>query len=374
VLAEWQVGVRVLKFLKRNFTGIYIPLIRNTGLIFCAFTSVVNADGLIFADLIALDRDGLDADSSLQTSDVLPRLTLFYTQDFANTKILAEFVANDKKSHFGRVKFGWQANQSNLFWIGRTHNPAGYWREQFHHGGWLQPTITRPAIAEFEVPGGVLPAHTTGLMYEGGSSVNNNEGLAYVASWGYTSAIDESGMDVPDLFVSDRGRHNTSVAFRVSYRFEGISGGDEVGFFSAYNHIPITTGLNDEAEQLHGGLFANWHFSDLKLISEFNFIRNDLINSSSVAIITEDFSNMYIMADYSLNNKWNVYSRLEDTYDEENNEYLSYFTKFVTKRNLMGVRYSINRNQIIKFEINKSKLFSGEDYRQLAVQWSFVYP
>jgi hypothetical protein len=168
--------------------------------------------------------------------------------------------------------------------------------------------------------------------------------------------------------------HSSSAAFRVSYRFEGISGGDEIGFFSAYNHIPVTTGSYEEVEQLHGGLFANWHFADLKVITEFNFLSNDLINPASVAIITEDFSNMYIMADYSLNSKWNVYSRLEDTFDEENSQYLNYFSKFVTKRSLMGVRYSINRNQIIKFEINESELFSGDDYRQLAVQWSFVYP
>jgi len=340
-----------------------------------SFSADVGAMELVFIDLIALDRNiKQEETSNLESSDFIPRATLFYSNQFGSTKVLAEFAANSNHSHFGRLKIGWDLSPTDTVWVGRTHNPSSYWRGQYHHGGWLQPSISRPALSEFEVPGGIIPAHSTGILYEGGAAASNQTGLAYVASYGYTATLDENGLELPNIIDTKRSSDNTSLAFKLSYHFEAFTGGNEIGLMGSSNHISGKDGIIIENEQLLLGAFANWYFSDLHMISELYLINNDMTNQSSVINGTDEFYNGYIIADYGLNDDWSIYSRFENTKDEEGSLYLNNFLNFVTKRSLVGVRYSINRSQIVKFEIEDSETFSGDEYQQIAVQWSFVYP
>ncbi len=336
--------------------------------------SIAGAHGLVFVDLIGLDRIVQKNTSELKHNELLTRATLFYSRDFKKTKVLAEFIANNKQSHFGRVKVGWKLDPSNLIWFGRDHNPASFWRDLFHHGGWLQPTISRPSISEFEVLGGILPSHSTGISYEAGGLVNSNAGFSYVASLGYTSIIDSKGLQVPDLIDNSRDSHSSSTAFRLSYRFEPFTAGNEFGILGSYNHILSDLSKSKEIEQDIVGLFANWNFSNLRITSELTLVKNKIIASGAALTSDENFLNAYILADYNLASGWAIFARWEDTKNEQASQYLLNFPKFIIKRNLLGTRYSITRNQIFKFEISDNQLFTSIQYRQLAVQWSYVYP
>lgn len=50
-----------------------------------------------------------------------------------------------------------------MFAAGRTHAEFGYWNNAFHHGRWLQLTIHRPRVLEFEDEGGMLQVHQVGV-------------------------------------------------------------------------------------------------------------------------------------------------------------------------------------------------------------------
>jgi hypothetical protein len=49
--------------------------------------------------------------------------------------------------------------------VGRYHTPINYWNTAYHHGQWLQTTITRPEMIQFG--GRVLPVHFVGGLIEG---------------------------------------------------------------------------------------------------------------------------------------------------------------------------------------------------------------
>jgi len=49
--------------------------------------------------------------------------------------------------------------------FGRYHTPINYWNTAFHHGQWLQTTVSRPEMAE--VGGGFIPVHFVGGLMEG---------------------------------------------------------------------------------------------------------------------------------------------------------------------------------------------------------------
>ena len=49
--------------------------------------------------------------------------------------------------------------------FGRYHTPINYWNTAFHHGSWLQTTISRPEMIQFG--GSFLPVHFVGALTEG---------------------------------------------------------------------------------------------------------------------------------------------------------------------------------------------------------------
>ncbi|HLK51366.1 MAG TPA: hypothetical protein VKT49_24660 [Bryobacteraceae bacterium] len=64
--------------------------------------------------------------------------------------------------------------------FGRYHTPINYWNTAFHHGQWLQTTISRPEMTQFG--GSFIPVHFVGSLVEGvtpagGLNLNYNVGL-----------------------------------------------------------------------------------------------------------------------------------------------------------------------------------------------------
>ena len=60
--------------------------------------------------------------------------------------------------------------------FGRYHTPIGYWNTAFHHGAWLQTTISRPDMVQFG--GTFIPVHFVGFLAEG-NIPSGGAGLSY---------------------------------------------------------------------------------------------------------------------------------------------------------------------------------------------------
>ncbi len=52
--------------------------------------------------------------------------------------------------------------------FGRYHTPINYWNTAYHHGTWLQTSISRPEMVQFG--GSFLPVHFVGALAEGAFS------------------------------------------------------------------------------------------------------------------------------------------------------------------------------------------------------------
>ena len=64
----------------------------------------------------------------------------------------------------------------NSLSAGRYHTPIGYWNTAFHHGAWLQTTISRPESVKFGSQ--LIPIHFVGMLFEGQFS-GEHSGLGY---------------------------------------------------------------------------------------------------------------------------------------------------------------------------------------------------
>src|SRR2546425_4637953 len=73
-------------------------------------------------------------------------------------------------------------DQSDAFKVsfGRYHTPINWWNTAYHHGQWLQTTVSRPEMVQFG--GSFIPIHFVGAQVEGtipagGMNLNYNLGL-----------------------------------------------------------------------------------------------------------------------------------------------------------------------------------------------------
>ena len=64
-----------------------------------------------------------------------------------------------------RAIIRYDANDYFKVSFGRYHTPVNYWNTAFHHGAWLQTTITRPEMIRFGTR--FLPVHFVGALVEG---------------------------------------------------------------------------------------------------------------------------------------------------------------------------------------------------------------
>ena len=104
--------------------------------------------------------------------------------------------------------------------FGRYHTPINYWNTAFHHGQWLQTTVSRPEMTQFG--GKFIPVHFVGALVEGatpagGLNFNYNFGVGN----GRGNVISRAG---------DAGDNNNARAWLVNMfvrpdRFYGLQVG-----------------------------------------------------------------------------------------------------------------------------------------------------
>lgn len=144
-----------------------------------------------------------------------------------------------KVSYFGEVTLNAQAagygveversiiryDYNDYFKIsfGRYHTPVGYWNTAFHHGSWLQTTISRPEMARFG--GTFIPTHFVGFLVEG-NIPSGGAGLGYSLGVGNgRSSIVSRGGDAGD---GNNNRAWVANIFSRPARFYGLQFGASV--------------------------------------------------------------------------------------------------------------------------------------------------
>lgn len=111
--------------------------------------------------------------------------------------------------------------------FGRYHTPINFWNTAFHHGQWLQTSISRPEMTQFG--GSFIPVHFVGTLVEGavpagGLNLNYNFGLGngrgqIISRAGDFSDINNNRAWLANLFVKPDQLYGLQVGGSV-YRDE----------------------------------------------------------------------------------------------------------------------------------------------------------
>jgi hypothetical protein len=128
--------------------------------------------------------------------------------------------------------------------LGRLHTPTGFWNDTYHHGTYLHTSIARPKMEQFEDSGGILPAHTTGVMIDG-------EGDLWGGQTGYTFGVGNGRgpvKDTPAFYVA----YTKSASFMLSL-YQQWDSGLRLGPNFYFSQLPGGIQQNSDGSPLSGG-------------------------------------------------------------------------------------------------------------------------
>jgi hypothetical protein len=170
-----------------------------------------------------------------------------------------------------RLVVRYDANDRFKLSFGRYHTPINYWNTAFHHGQWLQTTISRPEMTQFG--GSFIPVHFVGTLVEGevpAGGINLNYNLG--AGNGRGQVISRPG-DFGDV---NNHRAWLFNAFIKPNRPYGLRVGGSV-YRDALNPL----GGTPAREWIHSGHLV-WSKETPEIIAEFANVRHRAIGTSNV--------------------------------------------------------------------------------------------
>src|SRR5229473_3501130 len=164
--------------------------------------------------------------------------------------------------------------------FGRYHTPIGYWNTAFHHGAWLQTTISRPDMVR--IGGTFIPVHFVGLLAEG-NIPSGAAGLRYNVGVGNGrgSIISRPG---------DAGDNNNNRAWVANLysrpaKLYGLQMG--VSVYRDKITLPVVTPTGNEFREWISAAHIVWTKENPEFLAEFanvnhrNILTNFVTNSQA---------------------------------------------------------------------------------------------
>jgi hypothetical protein len=332
-------------------------------LFFCAAMPSHAADFLLFPSFTGLTQS--NAVPSTQ-SMLNPQMVFFYAASSDNFKFLSEYSADRDSQEMERLLLGWMPNSESTLWVGRYHIPLGYWATEFHHGTYLQTSITPPSIA-FDDEGGPFPTHPGGLFYEG-THYQKRASINYGLGLGIGPVLDVQLQ--PLDILSPAGSSGRPVASaRISYR-PVAEDPSEIGVFAGHGTIPVMNQPVTGVVQNLAGMYFNQETERSRTFGELYLAGNRLYGSA--ASQSSSFASAYVQEEYKIYHAWTLFGRVENTFGAVGDAYLNLLPEFVNRRFLAGTRYEITADQAAKVELSQNRMQLGINFSQIALQWSMV--
>jgi hypothetical protein len=243
---------------------------------------------------------------------------------------------------------------------GRYHNPVSYWNTAFHHGLWLQTSVSRPEMIKFGSR--VLPVHFVGLQVEGGFPLSPL-GLGYAAAVGNGRGDEISrGGDSGDT------NQNRALLATVYSRPAGVFG-LQVG--GALYMDKAEADLVDVDEQIFSAHVALTRERP-EIIGEYARIRHEPDGGG----VTTDTDAWYLQAAYRLPvpvDALKPYARMERISVEDGDPLFAPFG-LDYRGVLAGVRYDFASLAALKLEYRDERFAEDEEReKSLWVQVSFAF-
>ncbi len=269
-----------------------------------------------------------------------------------------------------RLALGWVLGEDTRLWLGRYHTALDQWNRKHHHGAYLQTTIYRPGIIEFEEDGGVIPAHATGISLQ--KTRHSAKHMTYFTlDIGLGPELTPGRLQAVDILKPGEGDHQLLATLALSHHAIDTPF-DDSGLFVGYVMIPSSINGIEQAQLNVVGAYSNYSHDRWLLRGSLMRIGTEL-DLSNGDKAEDAFFYAYLQPEYRQQIDWTFYGRVEITEWAANNLYLQQIPEYVRQRSLIGARYQLDQTQALKFELANLDQF-GQRYSQATLQWSAALP
>lgn len=363
-----------------------IPASRVPGIIFAALwpltTTAAFAESqqeLLFFTSVDTFESFSESDPIVEDSFVRGTLDLLYSYSTDRVRFLAEYLLSSDETELERLKAGWAWRDNAMLWFGRTHTTSKHWTSEYHHGQYLQTSITRPSLEEWEDESGPIASHVTGLSLDMRHELEGEASINYVIGAGLAPDFSNEGLEPFDV-LDPRSGHGLSLNFKLAYRpraFEPL----QIGVISSINEMNVESDSSPELADLRQidqftiGVFVDWQWKKLRLISSFVHLDHQLEYVDE--IINDSFELGYVQLEYQPNDDFTLFGRSDNGFGEDRSPYLRLLPKFISHRHMLGLRWDFADTHALTVEIadtaQQDDVSDHEYFKEVRLQWSAVF-
>ncbi|MEE8104963.1 MAG: hypothetical protein V3T86_05460 [Planctomycetota bacterium] len=294
-----------------------------------------------------------------------------------NFHVLSETVIKGGTGgpHFDQERLWGKWEFSDVIWVkfGLEHGQVSRWNRIFHHGRWLETSISRPMLARFE-SSGFMPSHNTGL--EVGGRTDTGAGLLeYMVSItngrGSVATNPQKGSD-----------GNDDKAFELALNIRPAGTRDlQVGIFLRTDDIPADSTVAARAGEIMQRIataFIDLRRGKIGIMTEFAYVEDD----DSVSGQTFRHKSAYIQIEWQKSERTTPYARLDWRDMDRGDPYYVELDRDLDRYEiLVGVRQEITNNAALKLEVgfgeHEARASNADvrdvSYFRIAVQLSWVF-
>ncbi len=313
-----------------------------------------------FGDVSYISKDGSNTDG-FAIGQVVAHLSASLGDSFS---VFGEFsaTANDGGYSTGveRIVVKYDFSDRYKLSAGRYHTPIGYWNSSFHHGAWLQTTVSRPEMIKFGSK--IVPIHLVGALLEG-SLPSGKLGLDYRVGLG-------NGRHSNIAAAGDTGDINSNKAWMVQVNAKPTSiYGLKVGLGFYNDEVPLLNGTDVKESTVSG--YAVWTKESPEFVFEYLHSAHELLTDSSVS---GEVDAWYAQVAYRLPGKhsqWKPYARIERTRVDDSDPLLG-AEALDYDGGILGVRWDFNPYGAMKAEYRSEEFNNAGRESNFRLQVSFV--
>jgi hypothetical protein len=324
-----------------------------------------------FVSAEGVRRGGLETDVHARgEAEIVADVIFGWRHD--NWRAVSELVVGSGEQEFERLQFGYELVPDTLVWVGRYHQPASVWNLAYHHGQYLQTSITRPAIEEWEDGNGIVPQHVVGVLVESQRRAGPDGGWLLSVGAGVAPSLSEKSLEPYDLWRGGGQPRKHHVAARIEWLPDYV-GESAIGLLASDARLtpdgPLA--MAPAFTQRNLGAFVNWHDERWHLISAAYRVA---ISAERGPLVDEKpFWAAYVQASWIINPRLTVYARQEQTTRAGDSRYLALFEDVHAHSTLAGLRAEIARRHALTFEA-ASRATAADRYSEFRLQWSAALP
>jgi hypothetical protein len=347
------------------------------------FSQVASADAqqdfLVFLSAAKTEKFSA-SDAALEDSSEHVTADFLYAYNSDRFRFLAEYIWSNSESELERLKAGWQFDEKTILWFGRFHAISNYWTTEYHHGQYMQTSISRPGVEQWEDESGPMPSHVTGLWLEKDLSSNANSALSLGLAAGLAPVFVGDQLEPFDFLEPESGQ-DLSVSARLVFRPDVFSA-KQVGVALAHNDIAVVSESSAQLADLSAisqttlGVFSNWRWRDWRLSTHWVYFDIDLKYFDGS--VREDFVLGYVQGEYEATERWTLFGRVEIGFGEDGSQYLQLLPEVIAHRHMLGVRWDLAASHALTMELADTSTQGNESmhssFKEFRLQWSAVFP